>query len=87
LLFRALAQRGNAEAQTKLGHIYSLGEAVTQNYREAVKWYLLAAKQGGVEAQKHYNTIRPHSALNYRPPAPQTFAPLAAHLDEIMPMQ
>ena len=37
--------------------------------------------------QKHYNTVRPHSALNYRPPAPQTFAPLAAHLDEIMPMQ
>ena len=37
--------------------------------------------------RKHYNTIRPHSALNYRPPAPQTFAPLACHLDEIMPMQ
>jgi putative transposase len=37
--------------------------------------------------QKHYNSIRPHSALNYRPPAPQTFAPLSAHLDEIMPMQ
>jgi transposase InsO family protein len=37
--------------------------------------------------RKHYNTIRPHSALNYRPPAPQTFAPLARHLDEIMPMQ
>jgi Integrase core domain len=34
--------------------------------------------------RKHYNTIRPHSALNYRPPAPQTFAPLAHHLDEIM---
>jgi len=27
------------------------------------------------------------SALNYRPPASQTFAPLARHLDEIMPMQ
>ena len=37
--------------------------------------------------RKHYNTIRPHSALNYRPPAPQTFAPLAHHLDEIVPMQ
>src|SRR5271155_2257862 len=37
--------------------------------------------------RKHYNTIRPHSALNYRPPAPQTFAPLARPLDEIMPMQ
>jgi Integrase core domain len=37
--------------------------------------------------RKHYNTIRPHSALGYRPPAPQTFAPSAHHLDEIMPMQ
>jgi transposase InsO family protein len=37
--------------------------------------------------RRHYNTIRPHSALNYRPPAPQSFAPLARHLDEIMPMQ
>jgi len=35
--------------------------------------------------RKHYNTVRPHSALNNRPPAPQTFAPLAAHLNEIMP--
>jgi len=24
----------------------------------------------------HYNTVRPHSSLGYRPPAPQTFAPL-----------
>jgi len=37
--------------------------------------------------RKHYNTVRPHSALNYRPPAPQTFVPSAHHLDEIMPMQ
>jgi transposase InsO family protein len=37
--------------------------------------------------RKHYNTIRPHSAINYSPSAPQTFAPLAHHLDEIMPMQ
>lgn len=37
--------------------------------------------------RKHYNTTRPHSSLNYRPPAPHTFAPLAHHLDEIMPMQ
>jgi transposase InsO family protein len=37
--------------------------------------------------RKHYNTVRPHSALNYRPPAPQAFAPPARHLDEIMPMQ
>jgi transposase InsO family protein len=24
----------------------------------------------------HYNTIRPHSSLSYRPPAPQTIKPL-----------
>jgi transposase InsO family protein len=31
--------------------------------------------------RKHYDTIRPHSALNYR------LAPMVVHLDEIMPMQ
>ena len=36
---------------------------------------------------KHYNTFRPHSALNYRPPALQTLAPLARHLDEIKQLQ
>lgn len=25
--------------------------------------------------RKHYNTLRPHSALSYRPPAPETFIP------------
>ncbi len=25
----------------------------------------------------HYNTVRPHSALNYRPPAPQAIQPMA----------
>jgi transposase InsO family protein len=30
--------------------------------------------------RKHYNTVRPHSALGYRPPAPQTIQPHAANL-------
>ena len=25
--------------------------------------------------RRHYNTIRPHSSLGYRPPAPQTIVP------------
>ena len=51
-------------------------------------FYSLKEAQVVIEQwRKHYNTIRPHSALNYRPPAPQTFAPLAHHLDEIVPMQ
>jgi transposase InsO family protein len=24
----------------------------------------------------HYNTVRPHSSLGYRPPAPQTIVPV-----------
>jgi putative transposase len=35
----------------------------------------------------HYNTVRPHSSLGYRPPAPQTFAPPMSHLDRTSPMQ
>lgn len=26
--------------------------------------------------RRHYNTVRPHSALGYRPPAPETIKPL-----------
>ena len=29
------------------------------------------------EWRKHYNTKRPHSALGYRPPAPETIVPMA----------
>jgi putative transposase len=29
----------------------------------------------------HFNTVRPHSSLGYRPPAPQTFNPFMPPLD------
>jgi putative transposase len=35
----------------------------------------------------HYNTIRPHSSLGYRPPAPETFNPMPSTLDQAAPMQ
>ena len=36
----------------------------------------------------HYNnTVRPHSSLGYRPPAPQTFMPTQPHLDGAPPIQ
>lgn len=31
--------------------------------------------------RKHYNTIRPHSSLNYRPPAPETFSPTPIRIE------
>jgi transposase InsO family protein len=35
----------------------------------------------------HYNTVRPHSSLGYRPPAPQAFSPLPPPLDQAEMMQ
>lgn len=41
--------------------------------------------------REHYNTVRPHSALGYRPPAPETIAagppsaPLRAALQRLAP--
>ena len=32
--------------------------------------------------RRHYNTVRPHSALGYRPPAPLTIEPLSPALDQ-----
>ena len=37
--------------------------------------------------RKHYNTIRPHSSLGYRPPAPQASNPFLYPLEERQPMQ
>jgi putative transposase len=37
--------------------------------------------------RKHYNTIRPHSSLGYRPPAPQTMNPFQTPLDQAAQMQ
>ena len=39
-------------------------------------FYTLKEAQGLIEQwRNHYNTIRPHSSLGYRPPAPQTIVP------------
>jgi transposase InsO family protein len=36
-------------------------------------FYSLAAAQVLIEAwRRHYNTVKPHSSLGYRPPAPET---------------
>ncbi len=45
------AERGDTDAQYKLGVCYSTGEGVKQDYAEAVKWFRKAAEQGHAEAQ------------------------------------
>ncbi len=45
------AQRGDAQAQNKLGFAYAKGEGVPQDYGEAEKWFRKAAEQGFAKAQ------------------------------------
>ena len=47
----AMAKRGDAEAQFNLGNMYYKGQGVLQDYKQAVKWYRLAADQGNAAAQ------------------------------------
>ncbi len=49
--YKALAEKGNAEAQVKLADLYRTGNGVAQNLAEAVKWYRSAAEKGAAEAQ------------------------------------
>ena len=50
-LLRPLAAKGDAVAQFNLGLMYENGKGVTQDYKEAVKWYRLSAKHEHTGAQ------------------------------------
>jgi putative transposase len=50
----------------------------------------LSLKEGQIVIEQwrnHYNTVRPHSSLGYRPPAPQTTNPFLTPLDQAAQMQ
>ena len=49
---KALAEKGDVEAQFKLGKIYGIGWiGVTKDYKQAFYWFEKAAVQGDTEAQ------------------------------------
>ncbi len=51
LLFRELAEGGNATAQFSLGAMFQNGYGVPQNYIEAVKWYQKSAMSNHPDGQ------------------------------------
>jgi hypothetical protein len=51
LIFKPLADRGDAVAQYRVGLMYFHGEGASQDYGEAVKWFRKAADQGNAVAQ------------------------------------
>ncbi|MCH8040747.1 MAG: sel1 repeat family protein [Nitrospinae bacterium] len=44
--WRPLAEQGDATAQRNVGRMHFEGLGVPQDYREAAKWFRLAAEQG-----------------------------------------
>jgi TPR repeat protein len=48
---RALAEKGDADSQYKLGTAYDEGLGVSKDYTEAFKWFRLAAEQGQPNSQ------------------------------------
>ena len=55
--FYKVADRGDAEAQFKLGLMYQEGQAVPSSDVEAIKWYMKAAVQGHAGAQYNLGLI------------------------------
>jgi hypothetical protein len=51
--YRQAAERGNAEAQSKLGFLYYKGEGVPQHFGEAAYWSRKAAERGNINAQNN----------------------------------
>ena len=54
---QARAKRGDADAQFSLGLMYDMGKGVSEDDKEAVKWYKLAAEQGNPDAQERYGEL------------------------------
>lgn len=51
------AEKGNIEAQNKVGVMLHFAEGVKQNYAEALKWYLRAIEKQHAEAANHIGRI------------------------------
>ncbi len=65
------------------GYIESFNARFRDELLNGEIFYSLKEAQIIIEQwRKHYNTIRPHSALGYRPPAPETIVTL----QEVQPM-
>jgi TPR repeat protein len=56
-LFKQSANSGNSQAQYNLGTMYQNAIGVEQDFKKAVKYYKLAAKQGHKEAKENLKML------------------------------
>jgi uncharacterized protein len=52
-----LAEDGDSAVQYNLALMYEYGNGVLQDYKEAIKWYTLAAEQGDAMAQNNLGVM------------------------------
>jgi putative transposase len=70
------------------GHCESFNGKLCDELLNGEIFYSLKEAQIVIEQwRKHYNTIRPHSAIGYQPPAPQTINSFLTPLDRVVQMQ
>ena len=61
------------------GFIESFNARLRDELLDGEIFYTLAEARIVIESwRRHYNTVRPHSSLGYRPPAPEVFIPALA---------
>ena len=61
------------------GYIESFNARLRDELLDGEIFYTLREAQIVIESwRRHYNTIRPHASLGYKPPAPQVFVPAFA---------
>ncbi|HGT2643467.1 TPA: tetratricopeptide repeat protein [Legionella pneumophila] len=51
------AEQGVSEAQFSLGNMYTQGKGITQDYKQAFKWFSRAAEQGHSAAQNNLGSL------------------------------
>lgn len=59
-LWKALAEKGDADAQYNLGTVYLHGDGVSKSDETAIKWFRLAAEQGDRSAQQQLGVMILH---------------------------
>ena len=61
------------------GYVESFNARLRDELLNGEIFYTLREAQIIVESwRRHYNTVRPHASLGYRPPAPEVFVPALA---------
>ena len=61
------------------GYVESFNARLRDELLDGEIFYSLREAQIVIESwRRHYNTIRPHGSIGYRPPAPEVFVPAFA---------